>query len=314
MSAEPAIETRGVTKRYGERVAIDRVDLVVPAGTAFGFLGPNGAGKTTLIRTLLGLTTASSGEMRVLGRPVPEQRASVLERVGAIIEEPRFHEHLSGRQNLWRIAAARGDEALERIPSVLERVGLEDRAGDRVRSYSLGMRQRLGLARCLLCDPLLLILDEPTNGLDPSGIQEFRETVRTLVEQDGRTVFLSSHLLSEVERICDYAAVVDRGRVIAQGAIAELTGGGAGARLSIEVDDLDAALGALADHELVSEAHASDGRLRVVLLDDCDRPRAAMSVNAALVLAGVGVARLEPESLTLEQKFFALTGADEEIA
>jgi ABC-2 type transport system ATP-binding protein len=304
----PAIETRGVTKRYGERLAIDAVDLVVPAGTAFGFLGPNGAGKTTLIRMLLGLTSASSGAMSLLGQPVPERRAGVLERVGAIIEEPRFHEHLSGRRNLWLIAAARGDEAVARIPSVLDRVGLADRAADRVRTYSLGMRQRLGLARCLLCDPLLLILDEPTNGLDPSGILSFRETVRTLVEQDGRTVFLSSHLLGEVERICDYAAVVDHGRVIAQGAIAELTRGGGATRLAIEVDDVEAARSALAGHELVSETHASDGRLRVALVAGCEQPAAAMRVNAALVQAGVGVARLEPEARTLEQQFFALTG------
>jgi ABC-2 type transport system ATP-binding protein len=310
---EPAIETRALTKRFGERVAIDQIDLVVPARTAFGFLGPNGAGKTTLIRTLLGLTTASSGEMRVLGRPVPQQRAQVLARVGAIVEEPRFHAHLSGRQNLWQIAAARTDEAVERIPDVLERVGLAERADDRVNTYSLGMRQRLGLGRCLLAEPLLLILDEPANGLDPSGIHEFRETVRMLVEQEGRTVFLSSHLLSEVERICDHAAVVDHGRVIAQGSIAELTRGGRGAHLSIEVDDLDAALSVLAGHLLVSDARRSDGRLRVVLADDSDRAEAAMSVNAALVSAGVGVARLEPEAQTLEQKFFALTGAGGEV-
>jgi ABC-2 type transport system ATP-binding protein len=206
-----------LTKRFGERVAIDQVDLVVPVRSAFGFLGPNGAGKTTLIRTLLGLTTASSGQMRILGRPVPEQRGQVLGRVGAIVEEPRFHEHLTGRQNLWQVAAVRGDAEVARIRDVLERVGLSDRAEDRVKTYSLGMRQRLGLARCLLCDPLLLILDEPTNGLDPSGIHEFRETVRTLVEEEERTVFLSSHLLSEVERICDHVAVVDQGRVTAQG-------------------------------------------------------------------------------------------------
>jgi ABC-2 type transport system ATP-binding protein len=313
-AAEAAIETRALTKRFGDRVALDHVDLSVPAGTAFGFLGPNGAGKTTLIRTLLGLTSATTGEARMLGQPVPDARAQVLARVGAIVEEPRFHDHLSGRRNLWQIAAARDDAAVQRIPSVLDRVGLAERADDRVKTYSLGMRQRLGLARCLLCDPLLLILDEPTNGLDPSGIQEFREAVRTLVEDEGRTVFLSSHLLSEVERICDFAAVVDHGSVIAQGSIAELTGAGAGACLSIEVDDLDAALATLAGHELVTAAHPSDGRLRVTLVDDSDHSRAAMRVNSALVRAGIGVARLEPEAMTLEQKFFALTSADDDHA
>ncbi|MCL2769161.1 MAG: ATP-binding cassette domain-containing protein [Solirubrobacterales bacterium] len=196
-----AVETAGLTKRFGERVAVDGVELRVPRGSAFGFLGPNGAGKTTLIRMLLGLTHASAGTMSLLGHPVPARRAEALSRVGAIVEEPRFHPHLSGRENLRIIAAARGAEAHARIGPALERVGLAERAGDRVKKYSLGMRQRLGVARCLLADPLLLILDEPTNGLDPGGIQEFRDMVRAMVEREGRTVFLSSHLLDEVEKI-----------------------------------------------------------------------------------------------------------------
>jgi ABC-2 type transport system ATP-binding protein len=218
------IETEGLTKRFGDRAVVDDVDLHVPRGCAFGYLGPNGAGKTTLIRMLLGLTDATAGSMRLLGRPVPAERAAALARVGAIVEEPRFHRHLSGRENLAVIAAARGAGAHGRIDGALERVGLGERADDRVGKYSLGMRQRLGIARCLLADPELLILDEPTNGLDPAGINEFRTMIRGFVSE-GRTVLLSSHLLDEVEKICDAAAIVDRGRVVLQGSIAEITAG-----------------------------------------------------------------------------------------
>src|SRR3954447_16065739 len=163
MSVSYVVETAGLTKRFGDRVAVDSVDLRVPSGSAFGYLGPNGAGKTTLIRMLLGLTGATAGTMRLLGRPVPAERAAALARVGAIVEEPRFHRHLSGRENLAVIAAARGGRAHTRIDGALERVGLGERADHRVGKYSLGMRQRLGIARCLLADPELLILDEPTN-------------------------------------------------------------------------------------------------------------------------------------------------------
>src|SRR5258708_37586567 len=161
----PVIETRGLTKRFGARAAIDGIDLHVPRGVAFGFLGPNGAGKTTMIRTLLGLTRATAGTMRMLGRPVPAQRAQVLQRVGAIVEEPRFHMHLSGRENLRVVAAARGPEVRARIEPALARVGLADRGGEEVTSYSMGMRQRLGVARCLLADPLRQSLDKPTTAL-----------------------------------------------------------------------------------------------------------------------------------------------------
>src|SRR5437763_4427165 len=199
------VETFGLPKRFGERTAVDAVDLHIPRGIAFGYLGPNGAGKTTLIRMLLGLTPASAGSMRILGRPVPADRARALARVGAIVEEPHFHGYLTGRENLEAVAAARDREATTRIDAALERTGLADRASERVSRYSLGMRQRLGVARSLLADPELLILDEPTNGLDPAGILEFRGMVRALVEE-GRTVVLSSHLLDEVEKICDAAA------------------------------------------------------------------------------------------------------------
>ncbi len=300
----PAVETRGLTKRFGTRTALDGVDLEVPRGSAFGFLGPNGAGKTTMIRTLLGLTHATAGSMHLLGRPVPAERAQALQRVGAIVEEPRFHMYLSGRENLSIIAAARGPEVRARIAPALARVGLAERADERVKRYSLGMRQRLGVARCLLADPLLLILDEPTNGLDPAGIQEFREMIRGMVEHEGRTVFISSHLLDEVEKTCDAAAIVDRGKVVTQGPIAELASGGARQELILGVDDSQRAIGVLEGLAQVREVRRADGMLRVVL---AGAPETAAEINASLVSAGIGVARLEPVRHSLEQRFLEVT-------
>ncbi len=219
-----AVEAHGLTKRFGSRTAVDNVDLLVPRGSVFGYLGPNGAGKTTLIRVLLGLTRADGGTMSLLGIPVPAQRRRALARVGAIVDEPRFHGHLTGRQNLRILAAARGGDAEQQIGPALDRTRLTQRADDKVSAYSMGMRQRLGLAACLLADPQLLILDEPMNGLDPAGMREMREMIRDLASED-RTVVLSSHLLDEVERTCDQVAIVDNGQVIRQGPIDELTEG-----------------------------------------------------------------------------------------
>jgi ABC-2 type transport system ATP-binding protein len=304
-AAELAIETHGLTKRFGERAALDGIDLQVPRGCAFGFLGPNGAGKTTIIRTLLGLTHATEGTMRMLGHAVPAERAQALERVGAIVEEPRFHMHLTGRENLRIVSAVRGPQTQARIEPALARVGLSERADHKVKSYSMGMRQRLGVARCLLADPLLLMLDEPTNGLDPGGIQEFREMIRAMVEQEGRTVFVSSHLLDEVEKTCDAAAIVDRGKIVTQGAIADLAaGGGARHELIVSVDDRDRALAVLGGSELVLEAQPADDGIRVVLAGE---PQSAALVNAALVQAGIGVTRLEPVRHSLEQRFLQIT-------
>ncbi len=303
-SATLAVETVGLTKRFGARAAIEGIDLQVPRGSAFGFLGPNGAGKTTMIRTLLGLTQPNAGSMRLLGLPCPAERSQALQRVGAIVEEPRFHPQLSGRENLKIIAAARGPEVDKRIGPALDRVGLTERADDKVKRYSLGMRQRLGVARCLLADPLLLILDEPTNGLDPAGIHEFRLMIRAMVEEEGRTVFLSSHLLAEVERICDHAAIVDVGHVIAQGRIADLVGGAERHELIVGVDNEERALGLLRDNDRVTGAHRSDDGLRVVLAGG---PDDAAEINALLVTAGLAVSRLEPVRRTLEQRFLDVT-------
>jgi ABC-2 type transport system ATP-binding protein len=301
------VETHGLTKRFGARVAVDRVDLRVPRGSAFGYLGPNGAGKTTLIRMLLGLTRASEGSMRLLGRPVPSERAEALARVGAIVEEPRFHPFLTGRENLEVVAAVRGAHAFARIDGALDHVGLAARADERVKKYSLGMRQRLGVARALLGDPELLILDEPTNGLDPAGILEFRGLVRRLVGE-GRTVVLSSHLLDEVEKICDAVAIVDQGRVVWQGPMDAIRNGGR-RELHVAVDDKAAALAVLASHPV----EATPEGLRVSLPADAD-PALAAEINRRLVAAGIAVHRLELSQASLEERFLEITSRLEEAA
>jgi ABC-2 type transport system ATP-binding protein len=302
------VESEALTKRFGDRTVVDRVDLRVPRGVAFGYLGPNGAGKTTLIRVLLGLTPSTTGSMRLLGHPVPDERATALARVGAIVEEPRFHGHLSGRENLEIVAAARGADAFARIDPSLEQMGLSARARDRVKTYSLGMKQRLGIARCLLADPELLILDEPMNGLDPAGIQEFRGFVREFVAE-GRTIVLSSHLLDEVEKTCDHVAIVDRGRILVQGSIADLRDGG-GHTLVVEVDDPARARGVLAGQRDVKRV-IDDGTELTVSLSD---PAAVPELNRLLVAAGLGVRRLDPARTSLEQRFLEVTTRLEDAA
>jgi ABC-2 type transport system ATP-binding protein len=299
--AEYVVETNGLTKRFGSRTVVKSVDLRVPRGVAFGYLGPNGAGKTTLIRMLLGLTRANGGTMSLRGLPVPERRAEALARIGAIVEEPRFHGHLNGRENLAVVAAARGRDAFERIEPAIERVGLAHRAGDRVKTYSMGMRQRLGIARCLLADPELLILDEPMNGLDPAGILEFRNLLRAFVDE-GRTVMLSSHILDEVEKTCDQVAIVDQGEIVAMGSLDELRGVGQ-PRVVIGVDRESDALRLLADAPGVTETNVDDGVIQVTLAD----AHAIPDLNRTLVEAGIRVHRLEPVQASLEERFLEIT-------
>jgi ABC-2 type transport system ATP-binding protein len=306
------VETSGLTKRFGDRVAVDAVDLHIPRGCAFGYLGPNGAGKTTLIRMLLGLTGVTAGTMQLLGRPVPAERSKALARVGAIVEEPRFHGHLTGRENLRVIAAARNPEAHERIDGALARVGLSARADERVKGYSQGMRQRLGVARSLLADPELLILDEPTNGLDPGGIHEFRVMIRAFVAE-GRTVLLSSHLLDEVEKICDQVAIVDRGRVALRGSIAELARGGEQTILVATSDD-ERALAIVGGHRAVESAANDPSGVRVTLRPDVEADDAAGDIGRRLVLAGLAIRRFEPARVSLEQRFLEITSRMEVAA
>jgi ABC-2 type transport system ATP-binding protein len=307
------VETAGLTKRFGRRTVVQDVELQVPRGSAFGYLGPNGAGKTTLIRMLLGLTPATAGSMRLLGLPVPERRGEALARVGAIVEAPRFHGYLTGRENLEIVAAARGHEAASRIDGAIDRVGLARRADDRVKTYSLGMRQRLGIARILMADPELLILDEPMNGLDPAGIEETRVLIRSLVAE-GRTVVLSSHLLDEVEKTVDALAIVDQGRIVAQGSIADLTRSGP-PRLVVGSADNARAGALLAPMRAVAGVATEDGVLRVSLEGRGAAVNEAIAdINRRLVEAGIPVYRLEPEHASLEQRFLEITSRLEEAA
>ena len=306
-----AVETHGLTKHFGPNIAVNNVELRVPRGCAFGCLGPNGAGKTTLIRVLLGLTHADAGTMSLLGYPVPNHRDKALARIGAIVDEPRFHGHLTGRQNLQILAAAREQAARDRIDASLERVGMLNRAGDKVSKYSMGMRQRLGVAACLLGDPQLLILDEPMNGLDPAGILEMREMIQSLAAE-GRTVFLSSHLLDEVERTCDAVAIVDKGSVIRQGSIDELL---AGASVEIEIDcsSPDRARSLLAGTPFGVHVEARAEGLDIALPARTDRAATA-EINRLLVEGGISVYRLQEVHASLEARFLEVTnrlGADE---
>ena len=305
---EYVVETHGLTKRFGNRTVVRDVELQVPRGVAFGYLGPNGAGKTTLIRMLLGLTRANAGTMSLRGLPVPARRAEALSRVGAIVEEPRFHGHLTGRENLAIVAAARGRDAFTRIEPAIERVGLIHRAGDRVKTYSMGMRQRLGIARCLLADPELLILDEPMNGLDPAGILEFRGLFAALVGE-GRTVMLSSHILDEVEKTCDYVAIVDRGEIVAMGSLAELQQGDGQPRVLIGVDGESRALEVLAGVAGVTDVSVDNGVIRASVKDADVIPE----LNRRLVEAGIPVRRLEPLHASLEERFLAITSRLEDV-
>ena len=302
-----AIETHGLGKRFGARAALESIDLEVPRGSAFGFLGRNGAGKTTLVRLLLGLAKPTSGTMRLLGYDLPGDRAKALARVGAIVEEPRFHPHLTGRENLHVHAAARDRSAHGRVAGALERVGLAARADDPVKGYSLGMRQRLGIARCLLCDPELLILDEPVNGLDPAGILEFRNLVRSLVAE-GRTVLLSSHLLDEVEKTCDFAAIVDSGRVMAQGTIAELTSMSDERTIDIVAAPTVKAAGVLAGVPAIARAIEHDGGIRATLAPGAPRDVDVVTTLLRRLLAeGISIERVTPVTRSLEDQFLSMT-------
>jgi ABC-2 type transport system ATP-binding protein len=286
-------------------VAVDDVELRVPRGYAFGYLGPNGAGKTTLIRTLLGLTRADGGTMTLLGIPVPAERSRALARVGAIVDEPRFHPHLTGRDNLRLLAAARGGDARQRIGPALERVGLAERADDKVASYSLGMRQRLGVASCLLADPQLLILDEPMNGLDPAGMHQMREMIISLADE-GRTVVLSSHLLDEVERTCDAVAIVDRGRVIRQGPIDELTRGADAGSVQVDCADPARAARLIDEAGIAAGTSLTDAGLTVTLPAGSSRELVA-DINRRLVAEGISVYGLRETRASLEEWFLSVT-------
>jgi ABC-2 type transport system ATP-binding protein len=302
----PPVRARGLVKRYKEVLAVDHVDLDVRAGDVYGFLGPNGAGKTTTLRMALGLITPSEGTVELFGRDPMREGARVLEGVAGFVEAPRFYPYLSARKNLEMLAALDGGGARERIAEVLEVVELTPRAAHRVRGYSHGMRQRLGIAAALLRRPRLLILDEPATGLDPAGMRDMRQLIRRLAG-DGITVLLSSHQLPEVQELCDRVAIVDSGRVVYEGALTDLRRqGGAGYRLRT-TDDAHA-LGVLRGQPGVEHAGNSEAGLTF----QAEEPTVA-EVSLALARAGIGILALTPELATLEDLFFRLTegGSDD---
>ena len=309
-----AVTTKGLTKRYGSLSAVDRLDLSVEQGALYGFLGPNGAGKTTTIRMMLGLIFPTEGEVSILDQPVfgfEGMGAPALHRVGALIEEPAFWTYLSGRRNLEYFTRAAGsrqerETRLGRIDEVLSTVGLQDAAGKRVKAYSQGMRQRLGIAQALLGRPNLLVLDEPTNGLDPQGMREIRLLLRRLAD-DGTTIFVSSHLLFEVEAMCDRVGVLAQGRLVADGPPGSLRA--AADTFRVEVDDRARAAGLLSTMAgvTVSEDGETPGSIRVQVAT----PASSASINQALVSAGIAVSALVPERESLEDVFLSLVeGAD----
>ncbi|TAP43749.1 ATP-binding cassette domain-containing protein [Arthrobacter sp. S39] len=320
------IETQGLTKRFGHQVAVDGVNLAVPHGSVFGFLGPNGSGKTTTIRMMLGLAAASSGTVSVLGLDMPNRLHEVLPRVGALVEGPAFYPFLSGAANLHRLDAAsrnaRPATRRTRVGEALERVGLSHAAGKRVHAYSLGMKQRLGIANALLSPRELLVLDEPTNGLDPQGTREVRNLVRSLAA-DGATVFVSSHLLAEVEQICTHAAIMSTGRLVAQGPLAELRQAGE-ARIRLLTPDAGTAFGVLARLGMtpVAGSPETDGAVVTATLGTGAGPDALAGngsvapeeIVARLVEGGVRVRGFSVERESLEDRFVALTGEGFDVA
>lgn len=289
------VDIQGLSKRYGDHLAVDEISLQVHAGEVYGFLGPNGAGKTTTLRMALGLIRPSSGRVSVLG--AEPGSPDVLRRVGSMIESPTFYPYLSGRDNLLLLARY-ADAPVASVEQALEQVTLADRAGDKFAKYSLGMKQRLGVAAALLKDPELVILDEPTNGLDPAGMRDMRGLIRDL-GADGRTVLLSSHLMSEVQQVCDRVGVISQGRMVAESTVQELRGG---RDLVIAATPSDLALARLQSMPEVESVRFSDDLLRV-RADE----RHTAAIAQALVRAGVGVTELRRDERQLEDVFFEMT-------
>ena len=318
-----AVETTGLTKQFGRQRAVDGVDLAVPHGSVYGFLGPNGSGKTSTIRMLLGLTSASSGVIRVLGGSMPDDLRRVLPRVGALVEGPAFYPFLSGRANLHRLDS--GDRSAPaatrraRVDAALDRVGLGHAASKKAHAYSLGMKQRLGIANALLMPRDLLVLDEPSNGLDPQGTREVRTLIRSLADE-GTTVFVSSHLLSEVEQMCTHIGVMSAGRLLTQGTLDDLRALGTH-RVRLLTPDPDAARDVLVRLGLAPEARArpdatpaTAGGSVSVEAELAVEGLSPESIVVALVAADVRVRGFEVAGASLEDRFVDLTGEGFDVA
>ena len=298
---------RGLTKDYwrlrgGTTRALDRLDLAVESGGVFGFLGPNGSGKTTTFRCLLGLAHPNEGECRILGADSQKDLHRVIDRIGSLVESPALFPTFSGRRNLELLAAV-GGISDARVEDVLEKVGLADRAKHAVRTYSLGMRQRLAIASALLKDPELLILDEPANGLDPAGIREVRELIRRLAAE-GRTIVVASHILSEVQQICDRVAIVSRGRLVAVGDVEELLSRGRVSGVVVRLDELDRGAEILTRAGM--EATVVSGSIRVSI-----PPREGARVARTLASEDLYPYELRPDEVDLETVFLEMTGEQE---
>ena len=301
MATTAALEVKGLRRTYGSRAAVDNLDLCVTEGSVYGFLGPNGAGKTTAMRCILGLIKSDAGNVAIFGETHPVKRR---QHVGALVETPRFYEWLSGRKNL-EIAAAYAGVPTANIAPALTRVGLQDRADDVVRGYSLGMKQRLGIARALLTKPRLLLLDEPTNGLDPQGMKDVRELIATLAREEAITIFISSHLLFEVQSVATRVGIIENGKLIAEGDVDELLAGGDVVEVEVGSPDRAALMAALA--EIDEATHTGAGAEgEVVQLKGLD----AVGLNKRLVDAGVPVASLASRGRTLEDLFLSLTKSE----
>jgi ABC-2 type transport system ATP-binding protein len=301
-----AVATRGLQKRYGSRVALDGLDLSVPAGVVYGFLGPNGAGKTTTMRLLTGLIHPDAGTIELLGRPFGRGERRRLFEVGALIESPSFYPYLSGRRNLHSLAASGPPIANGRIEELLELVGLRDRASDKVQTYSLGMKQRLGIAGALLSDPRLLLLDEPSNGLDPAGIVAMRETLQHLAAS-GKTVFVSSHVLGEVQQLADVIGIIAAGRLVREGQIDQLLVGEGVVRVRVAREEVAASrtvLATLVPAGDITDIAGDDGWLTLRM-----DPGRASDVSRALATSGIYPSGLETGS-DLESLFLELTRSE----
>lgn len=301
----PILQLHNVTKRIGTKTIIDGMNLEVPKGEVFGFLGPNGAGKTTTIRMVVGLMKINEGEILIDGESITKNFDSAIAKVGAIVENPEMYKFLSGYQNLLHFARMSKGVTKERIQEVVSLVSLENRIHDKVKTYSLGMRQRLGIAQALLHKPKLLILDEPTNGLDPAGIRELRDYLRKLTQEEGISVVVSSHLLSEMELMCDRVAIIKNGKVIDVRLIKEYTNGDEQTKVVFEIDQKELAQNILAFAPSFKATMIDEG-LEIFL----DREQIA-DVNARLVQGGVKVYSIKKNIQTLEDKFLEMTGSDQ---
>ncbi|RIX53091.1 ABC transporter ATP-binding protein [Paenibacillus nanensis] len=300
------VRIQNVTKRIGNRTIIDKLTLEVPRGEVFGFLGPNGSGKTTTIRMMVGLMSITSGDILIDGHSISNDFEKAIGHVGAIVENPEMYKYLTGYENLIHFARMIPGVSAHRVKEVVALVGMEGRIHDKVKTYSLGMRQRLGVAQAILHKPKLLILDEPTNGLDPAGIRELRDYLRGLSRQEGVAVFVSSHLLSEMELMCDRVAIIQSGKLIDIRNVQQSRAASeAAGRILIEVDNPGAAIEALAAAGQQAESTEHQGLL--VIVGDKEKAAAA---NAALVQAGIKVYGIRAEVKSLEDQFLEMTGGE----